>query len=166
MLCLTDTPVRRGPLVAVLWQGQGSQSGPGGALAAGRLRLVQPAVVAALQRSLVVGVLGLAHHREGHPAERLQEKKLPGVTALDLAVFIYLFCCYWERGWWGRVGKGWSGVWGWMGRGKDMHVACWVLLIAESRRKPQSVASEVDLRERKGEKRAKEKGRVDVSERV
>lgn len=73
VLCLTDTAIRRRPLVAVLGQGEGAQPGAGGALAARGLRLVQAAVVAALQRSLV-GVLGLAHHREGHTAERLQDK--------------------------------------------------------------------------------------------
>lgn len=74
VLCLTDTAIRRGPLVAVLGQGEGAQPGAGGALAARGLRLVQATVVAALQRSLLVRVLGLAHHREGHTAERLQEK--------------------------------------------------------------------------------------------
>lgn len=74
VLCLTDTAIRRCPLVAVLGQGKGAQPGARRALAAGRLRLVQAAVVAALQRSLLVRVLGLAHHREGHSAKRLQEK--------------------------------------------------------------------------------------------
>lgn len=74
VLCLTDTAIRRCPLVAVLGQGKGAQPGARRTLAAGRLRLVQAAVVAALQRSLLVRVLGLAHHREGHSAKRLQEK--------------------------------------------------------------------------------------------
>lgn len=74
VLCLTDTAIRRCPLVAVLGQGEGAQPGARRALAARRLRLVQATVVAALQRSLLVRVLGLAHHREGHTAKRLQEK--------------------------------------------------------------------------------------------
>lgn len=74
VLCLTDTAIRRRPLVAVLGQGEGAQPGAGRTLAARGLRLVQATVVAALQRSLLVRVLGLAHHREGHTAKRLQEK--------------------------------------------------------------------------------------------
>lgn len=74
VLCLTDTAIRRCPLVAVLGKGEGAQPGARRTLAAGRLRLIQAAVVAALQRSLLVRVLGLAHHREGHSAKRLQEK--------------------------------------------------------------------------------------------
>lgn len=79
MLCLTDTAIRRGPLIGILREGQGSQPGACGALAAGRLRLVKATVVAALQRALV-RVLGLAHHRERHSAEWLQENRVLRVT--------------------------------------------------------------------------------------
>lgn len=81
MLCLTDTAIRRGPLIGILREGKGSQPGACGALAAWRLRLVKATVVAALQRALV-RVLGLAHHRERHSAEWLQENRVLRVTGL------------------------------------------------------------------------------------
>lgn len=90
VLCLTDTAIRRCPLVAVLGQGKGAQPGARRTLAAGCLRLVQAAVVAALQRSLLVRVLGLAHHREGHSAKRLQEKP-DGRGSLQRGLFLPSF---------------------------------------------------------------------------
>lgn len=81
MLCLTDTAIRRGPLIGILGEGQGSQPGACGALAARRLRFVKATVVAALQRALV-RILGLAHHRERHSAEWLQENRVLRVTGL------------------------------------------------------------------------------------
>lgn len=90
VLCLTDTAIRRCPLVAVLGQGKGTQPGARRTLAAGCLRLVQATVVTALQRSLLVRVLGLAHHREGHSAKRLQEKP-NGRGSLLNGLFILVF---------------------------------------------------------------------------
>lgn len=81
MLCLTDTAIRRGPLIGILGEGKGSQPGACGALAARRLRFVKATVVAALQRALV-RILGLAHHRERHSAEWLQENRVLRVTGL------------------------------------------------------------------------------------
>lgn len=116
VLCLTDTAIRRCPLVAVLGQGKGAQPGARRALAAGRLRLVQAAVVAALQRSLLVRVLGLAHHREGHSAKRLQEKP-NGRGSLSkglLCFLVFLIVCrqlgsriqwIFQKGYWGRMVK-------------------------------------------------------------
>ncbi|TNN78494.1 hypothetical protein EYF80_011277 [Liparis tanakae] len=77
--CLLDVHICAPAFYPAFLGGKGAQPGARRTLAAGRLRLVQAAVVAALQRSLLVRVLGLAHHREGHSAKRLQEKpKRPG----------------------------------------------------------------------------------------
>ena len=64
---LSHTALGGGPLVPLLWQGEGSEAGAGGALAARRLRVLHAAVIA-------TGVLRLADHGEGHPARSpLQE---------------------------------------------------------------------------------------------
>lgn len=74
MLCLTNTAIRRGPFVAVLWEWKGTQPWPWWTLTAWCLWLLQPAVIATLQWPLM-WVLRLTHNRKRHSTKRLQKKR-------------------------------------------------------------------------------------------
>ena len=72
VLHLSDAAVRRGPLIVVLRQGQGPDARPGRRLGAGRLRLLQPAVIVAVLGG-VLGVLYGVGGGEGHATMRVLE---------------------------------------------------------------------------------------------
>lgn len=85
VLHFADAAVGRGALVVVLGQRQRADPRPGRRFGTGSLRLIQPAVVVAVQGS-ILQILRLAGSGEGHPALRQLGNRSYNVTLLTMSL--------------------------------------------------------------------------------